>query len=633
MADSQHDGFRDRPLWLLAVAALVLAQAGLALALFGPGRAWSAVTDDRPVLSGRHPLHLYHGVLGAATFLDRGTTTCYDPAFQAGYPKTPVFDGGCRPAELFLTLSGGRYSPAAYKLGLLTLLLLVPIAFTAAARGAGLPAGAAVLVGAVGILLSWSPPVRQMIAEGDLDLIASGLAGIVFVPWLARFARTMGVDTWLVLAGCALLGWYFHPLVWLGLSPVVLAYYLVYAPRHGPAWHLGLIAITFAGVLPNVWWLADWGKYWWLRQPAQGDAIPLPDWQAALGTPADYVALVRVLPAGAVLVLGGLAGLAVMWRSGHRAAAWLSLLAAVLAVAGARVAWAWPATPPGVAQRAVVLAGGFLITPAVFGLWTLLDRLRVARVTAIVAVGALVVIGWADGANRRLARAAGVAAEPLPIGLTDEQRDLVTLLKQHTTQEARILWDETKEARARWNWSALLPLLTDRAYLGGLDPEAGVEHSHCAMCSRQLTGRKLAEWPDDELAAFCRWYNVGWVVARSPEVIARWSRYPAARVVARVTEGGRPVVLYALERPRSFVLAGSATWESADTRRVVLTNVTPSAEGEVHLSLHMQDGLRVSPSYVQIEKLEDPAIHDPIPVVRLRMPGPVPRITLTWEAP
>ncbi len=48
------------------------------------------------------------------------------------------------------------------------------------------------------------------------------------------------------------------------------------------------------------------------------------------------------------------------------------------------------------------------------------------------------------------------------IGLTDEQRDLIAVLKQHTTPDARILWDETTGDRAGWNWSALLPLLTDR---------------------------------------------------------------------------------------------------------------------------------------------------------------------------
>src|SRR6516162_1475201 len=83
MNDSPNEGFRQQPLWLLGVAGLVIAQAGLALALFGSTQAWSAVTDDRAVLSGRHPLHLYHGTLGAAAFRDHGTTTCYDPQFQA----------------------------------------------------------------------------------------------------------------------------------------------------------------------------------------------------------------------------------------------------------------------------------------------------------------------------------------------------------------------------------------------------------------------------------------------------------------------------------------------------------------------------------------------------------------------
>ena len=52
-------------------------------------------------------------VLGAEAFAERSTPCCYDPAFQAGYPKTPVFDSGSRPAELFLFLAGARYSPAA----------------------------------------------------------------------------------------------------------------------------------------------------------------------------------------------------------------------------------------------------------------------------------------------------------------------------------------------------------------------------------------------------------------------------------------------------------------------------------------------------------------------------------------
>ena len=93
------------------------------------------------------------------------------------------------------------------------------------------------------------------------------------------------------------------------------------------------------------------------------------------------------------------------------------------------------------------------------------------------------------------------------------------------------------------------------------------------------------------------------------------------------------MVLYALDRPRSFVLSGSATWERADAGRVVLTNVVPNADGEVLLSLHMVEGMRVFPSYIQVKEAKDPTGRDPTDHVRLTVPGPVPRVTLVWENP
>ncbi|MBA4186833.1 MAG: hypothetical protein C0467_02325 [Planctomycetaceae bacterium] len=633
MTEPPTNGFRDRPAWLLAVPVLLLAQVGLGLTFFSANRGWAAVTDDRPILSGRHPLHLYHGSLGAASFYARGTTTCYDPRFQAGFPKTPVFDAASRPAELFLILGGGTYRPAAYKLGLFAVLMAVPLAFVLAARGAGLPGGAAVLAGACGTVLIWSQPGRHMLESGQVDSVAAGLAALVFVPWLARFARTLGIDAWLVLAVSALAGWFFNPFVWLGLTPVVIAYYLVFAPRHGLGFHLGLAGVTFVGITPNVWWMVDWAKFWWLREPMISDSLTVPEWRSLLGCAHDYPAMFACLPGWPALVLGGLIGGVLVWRSGHRSAAALSLLSAVLAVAVARVSGAWPGLPPGISDRLVVLAAGFLILPTTFGAWLILERCRLAGVATGVALAGLLLVAWADGQRRPLASTLGIAARPLVVGFTVEQRDIITVLKQHTTNEARILWDETTDQRAAWNWSALLPVATDRSFLGGLDPDAGMEHSYCGMCDRQLTGRGLGEWGNSDLLAFCRWYNVGWVVARSPAVIERWAKCPKARVVVQLMEGGRPVVLYAVDRPLSFVLAGTATWHAADSRRVVLTNVVPNAEGEVQLSLHMIEGMRAFPTYVEVKELKDPTGRDPIGLIRLKIPGPTPRLTLTWDAP
>lgn len=629
--DATPDGFRSRPLWLLGVAGLLLAQAGLALSLFGPGRSWSALTDDRPVLSGRHPLHQYHGTLGAATLQSHGATTCYDPAFQAGYPKTPVFDGGCRPAELFLWVAGGGFRPAAYKLGLFGCVLLIPLAFVLAARGAGLSAGASVFAGAGGLLLGWSGPVRQMLAEGELDFLAAGLCATVAVCWLARYARWPGPHSCVVLAAVSVLGWYAHPVVWVGLAPVLTGYYLVFAPRHGLGWHLGLLGFSVAGLAPNLWWLADWGRYWWLRQPSPGEPIPLPGWQAIVGTPGDYATLFGCLSCGGVGVLIGLAGLACMWRNGHRAAAGILLGVVLLSIATARLLATWPRIPAGGPEHVVVLTMAFLVFPVAFGSWRMLERRGAAGAGTIAVLSALLVVGWMDGPGRPLARLARLHTRPLVVGFAPDQQQVIAAIREYTTPQARILWDDTTDHRPGWNWPALLPLLTDRAYLGGLDHDAGVEHSYCELMDGKLNGRPLADWTDAELSAFCRWYNVGWVVCRSPAAAERWGRFPIARPVAHLSDGPQLVVIYALSRPLTFILSGSGRWEEASPTRVVLTDVCPDANGEVWLSLHTLEGMRAYPSYIQIGSLLDPG--DPISHVKLRMPGPVPRVTLEWEHP
>ena len=636
MDEMPTDGFRHRPLWLAAVAGLVVAQAGLGLALFGPGRSLDALLDDRPILSGRHPLHLYHGSLGAQAIHLRGATTCYDPAFQAGYPKTPVFDGGCRPAELFLAVAGGEYRPAAYKVGIFGCLLLVPLACVLAARGAGLPAGAAVLAGACGTAVGWSWPVRRLIEEGEFDFLTAGLGLIVFVPWLGRYARWFGVDSWLVLAVVAVAGWYAHPVVWVGLTPVLIGYYVVYAPRRELAWHLGLAGITAGGLAPNLWWLADWARYWWLRQPSPGEQVPLPDWRAVLGTPGDYLALAGYVPWGGLVAACGAVGLVAVWRAGNRGAAALLGVAAVATVAAARVIAAWSRVPTDAPERLAPLAAGLLVLPAAFALWKVLERGRLAAAGAVAAVLALLVTGWADGPDRPLATAARLRTEPLVIGLSDDQRRVVAALHEHTTPAARVLWDETTDHPPGWNWTALLPVLTGRAYIGGLDHAAGMEYSFCGLRDGRLNGRPLADWTDADLGVFCGWYNVGWVVCRSSGAAERWGRLPMARPVARLTEGGQPLVVYALDREKTFILSGSGTWESATPTRITLTDVVPDATGGVDLSLHTVpgNGMRAYPSYIKTDvPVQDRTGGDPINHVRLRVPGPVPRVTLVWENP
>src|SRR6185436_6274498 len=95
-----------------------------------------------------------------------GTICAYDPAFAASYPKTPIFNGS-RLAEVAILAAGGEHNPAAYKVGVFAVCLLVPILLFASCLGFGLSGPASSLATALGILLAWGPQGRAAIESGD----------------------------------------------------------------------------------------------------------------------------------------------------------------------------------------------------------------------------------------------------------------------------------------------------------------------------------------------------------------------------------------------------------------------------------------------------------------------------------
>jgi hypothetical protein len=220
--------------------------------------------------------------------------------------------------------------------------------------------------------------------------------------------------------------------------------------------------------------------------------------------------------------------------------------------------------------------------------------------------------------------------EALEIGLGAERQAVVAAIAAATTTDARILYEDSTPSPAGARWTALLPLLTGRAYLGGLDPDASADFSQMALSAGNLVGRPIGTWTDTELEQFCRRYNLGWVVGWSPDTVARLRQWKLAEPIGELVEADRGGCLFALHRQRSFILKGQARWLLADCQRVVLGDVVPDGD-EVILSLHYQTGLTVMPGRVKIESIPDP--DDPIPLVRLRVASPVARITLMWQEP
>jgi hypothetical protein len=598
----------------------------MALALFGHSP--PALVDDRPLVSGRHPLHLYHGYLGAQSLRSRGSTCSYDPAFQAGYPKTPIFDDGSRPAELVLAAAGGACSPAAYKLGLFGSLLALTPLLLIAARAAGLGRLESLAAAALALLVWWGRPCRQALVAGDVDILAALVLALCYLAFLIGFDRSPRVGYWLGMALTGAAGIYANPAVFLVLLPVFLIYYLMAGPGHGLGWHLGLFLACTIAIGSNGLWLKDWFASWWIHLPLAFPSELLAHrtlrslWETVLwGTPADRALTLCILAAG---LIGGFA-----WGlEGHKVAARSIGLACALFLLLALGGVSWQPLGRFGTERLVIGAVMLAAIPAArlgAASYWMLSIVLASRMVRLVVCG-LIFSGiglagrnWIVDLYRQIER-----TEALPLGLTVDQESLVARLRSRTDTSGRILWEERSSELEQSCWTALLPVLTDRSYLGGLGPLISIEHGYARLTDQSLAGRQLALWSDAELEDFCRRYNVRWIVVWSPanrDRLQSWSGIVGHETLpCGATLLARP--------PGSYVLKGSAVWHSAEPDRIILTNVVPD-DGKVVLSLHYHGSLRVSPSRVRLEREPDAA--DPIPFVRLRLPAPASLVTISAD--
>jgi hypothetical protein len=621
---------RGFPLCALVLAALVVWQGWMTLSLFGGDAPCQRVLDDQPIISGSHAQNLYLGMIGAQSLLATGHSCCLDPAFQAGYPKTPVFNGS-RLSELFLLVGGGGYQPAAYKVGMALLCLFVPFWLVLACRGTGLGVGATCLATAAGLLVWWGNPGRRVLESGEVELFLGALAVLAHVGLLLQFDRAPGVGSWIGLLVTGAIGWLAQPLLFPILLPLLLIYYLSIGAKHRAwTWHLALLSSQLLALAVNLPWLVDWVDYWWLRAP-----LPLSDsmlrhrtfqtlWDAPLwGGPVDRALAMVLLGSAAV-------GVILLNQSQQRPAARLLGLGAggllVLALLG--ISWE-PLGQIGTAGL-LVPALWFAALPAAyawvqtFGLlraWIGRTSIALLITTALLLAAGVFSQETVQGLVQRLP-----GTEPWKIGLGTEREELVRKLALHTGPEARILWEDRPGGREMPRWSPLLPVLTGRSYIGGLDPAGTIEHAHVGFIDQALRGLPISTWSDAALEDYCRRYNVGWVVSWTPATTARFRAWSKAELTAELFDQGLGY-LFTIRRLPNYFLKGRGEIVAMDATHITLADVVPD-NGVVVLSLHYQSGLRASPSRVQVERESDPL--SSIGFIRLRT-GPAARVTLTWD--
>jgi hypothetical protein len=570
-------------------------------------------------------LHFYHGALGA--IVRGGSGCCFDTTFYAGYPKTPVFDSDCRPAEWFLTLGGRPFSAASYKIGLAVGWWLTPLGFWAAARVAGLGSGSAACAAFLAVLVTWASPALRVLENGDIVLPLVAVLAALHLALFARCHDRPSAFGWLGLFGTESFGWSLQPLLWSGVALFGIGCWLGAGRRHRLAWHLGLLLCHLGALVVSYPTWDDWLRYWWIRSPQRALLPDLAGQEVISWGFATFERLIFLL-----LLLSGVGG-GLRKPVGTRSCPtkWQAFAAGVTFSLCAVSSLRDPALP--ISTLALCALGLWLaVVPAArtithWAAWLVTASGR--QYAGLVIGGSLfLLVGGLVARRPAMDELPNWGPRPLARGLPPAANTLAQVLSAVTTPEARILWEDSPR-RAERDWAVLLPRRLGRSFLGGLDPNGVLEHSSIGLREGLLAGRPLAAWTDEELEGYCRRYNVGWVVCTTPEARERIARWSAATAVPVPPEADAWRV-FALRRSHTYVLKGSARSFDADIRRVTLADVVPE-DGEVVLSLHYQEGWRVRPAWVQVERELDP--YDPIPFVRLRTSSPVGRVTLTWEMP
>ncbi len=606
--------------WLLVLAVLAGWHGWRTLALFDAERSWTGLVDDRPILAGRHALHLYHGYLGAVGLKKRFSPSCYDPAYYAGYPKTPIFASGSRSAELFLWAGGGAYRPGAYKGGLAIGWWLLPLMLVVSARAAGLPLGSGCVAMGLGLAVLWSDFGRQRLWAGELDgLFASGLALVNVALWLRYDARPRPF-IWLALAGTSwgLCCW--HIGLALALVPALLGYYFCTGGRHRLNWHLGWLLALAIAVGGNWFWLGDVARHWWIWSDGLADFPPCVHGglTSAWFEPAHQNLALGCFAAG-LLGLGAFRGR----QRGLAATVWA--VAALTCGGLALFGNVWEPLARIDAGQLLIPALLIATLPAAHGLaggCQLLARLIGGVRTALAFAGVLAVSGYFLATPMRLLMDRWLSEERLPMGATTDVQATVRQLQERTTAEGRVLWEEGADTDT---WTPLLAVWTGRSFIGGLGAEARIDHAALRLVEGRLAGRAVGEWSDAELLDYCRRYNVCWVAARSPDSLARLRAWSAAVPIETLAAGGE---LFRVEREAGYFLKGRGRVHSLDGQRLILTDLEPEG-GEIVLSFHHHPGMAPSTDRVRVDRL--PQLDDPIALVRLHVPGPMSRLALYWN--
>ena len=578
-------------LWILALTLLVQ----LALLCFS-----LPITQ---ILSGAHsyyidnPFHVYQIELGKS-LLQHGHLLGYDPFLGAGHLGGMSDNGSARLPVFVAALLPAVPTGVVYSLYVLVCALIGPLAVVWLGRLLRWPAWHSAMAAALGLALWWIGALHWFHTAGMVSYVCGSYLGLPYAAWVWQLCSAGHRPGAARLAGAGILGglgMWLHPLfpILVGLLFVGFGVADFRAASVRRVGLRGAVIATIALLVNLPWLIAMLGNH-----DIGANPLALHPFQKEIGL---QVALKPALGlwtgmgsfCNPLLLAACLAGLYFMRGEPRRRllpfviAGVLLLLFAAFGALSAALAQLQPNRF--VAPAFLLIAMGAAYCAGEYLPWLGRDGWSKGRLAGIAVAALLCLYTGREMVREAMAGPHGHYGKTPPelSGAPPLVAQLEAWISANTTPDGRILF-ETSLARIHGGGhvAGLIALQTDREFMG-----AGYPYSLPAVSfwDRVAFGRPIQQLSTAELAQGLDLYNVGWVIAHTPQLQKAMEALPSASAAAQFGT----VRIYKIDRPLSFIAEGEGRIASRGFNQI---HVSGAGGVSVILKYHWLPGLVASPA-------------------------------------
>ena len=583
------------------------------------------IFSNSPIYTDDYSMHFSHCLSTKRFLLPEGKCWGYDPFFLAGYPSGALVDADNKGWEMLFFIFSPLLEGFAFKLYLISFLLLYPFFLYGAARNFNLSETQSLLASLLGILYFHLSLAIDFVYWGMLSYTFMCFFSLYIFSLFYKLFERFSWKRYLILTFLSSLLLLMHILSPVHLFIPILILYLLNFKKLSPVHH-GLMALMGVVILlANSYWLIPTIKFF-------DDKTARPEnynFSLQIDSISEFInvyvkqkisKLYRRSPElnntfiEVILLLFGICGLSTWWKE-KKLKLFLPFAGGVffifiVAYYGSHTKF-FPQLQP---QRFTVPMNLFLIIPASVGISLVLQNIFKGKsVTTILFISSLT-----------FALLVGPVLKPLKIIYRDKlyrlncefpapAKDLLNWLEANTTPEGRILLEDSEFDTDHQYYGAHLPALfpeyVKREFLCGPRPKYPIKHSYASFTAGLLFEKKIGDYSLDDLQQQFNLYNVKWIVCWSEESEEYFNHFP--EYLMKLQEIDKFTV-YQVNREPSFFIKGKGLVKS-DYNRLELSHVVPQ-DSEVIINYHWMKYFKTDPP----RKLERVFVgNDPVGFIRI----------------